>query len=191
MVCVPHLKVNLTAGAFIKLNKEIVTRMKIAACYRILDIACRRSDVPQHERISIHQDNTYSQLQMYFQVDREVGSEHNILRSTAEQINEVYQTGNFVWSLCVNDMRNTCFIFKEQDAKNKNFNCISSKICYIIRYKLVAGNKLIEVDSNECLPFPCSYESFTNIWHQSLPQKIWNSFDILLLNLNSILIRST
>lgn len=126
---------------------------------------------------------------MHSEVNHEVENEYCTLRSTAERMNEAYQTGSLTWSSCANDIRNACFIFKEQYVKNKSFNCAGSKICSMIRCELV-GNQLMEVESNECLPFPCGCESFTKTWNQSLPQKICSSLDILLLNLDSILMHS-
>ena len=84
VVYVPHLKVNLTIGIFIELNIEIEINMKITMCYRILDIAYRRLDIPQHERIGINHDDTYLQLQIYLEANHKVENKYNILRSTIE-----------------------------------------------------------------------------------------------------------
>lgn len=62
VVRAPHLKVNLTAGIFAELNIEIEINMKIATCYQFLDIACRRSDMLQHERIGVDHGDAYLQL---------------------------------------------------------------------------------------------------------------------------------
>ena len=188
---VSELKNIVTVGTFIQLSNVIETRLKEAICYRILDIVPCTSDISHYERPTQHGVGPYFKLQLFLELNNPEATRFNVLSSTLERIVEVYDSRCYIWLPVSNIISNICFVFREQHVRDKLFNCIGIKFCFIVRYKAIDSSTLNLLQDFECLPFPCDYISHRNYWSSSLARNIWNSIDEFLLNLSQVLMRST